>query len=127
MGGRDEAPVILHSRDGFAAFVSGLPGTSLNEQWESLVAKVGGKVFGLRGESGGLVFKVTEVGFAGLTSLPDIRQAAYFAKGQWVHVGPEAPLSDDELKAYLRASHRMIAARLTRRVKAELGLDDALG
>ena len=119
-------PAGLHTRDGFAGFASALPGASLVEQWDSLVAKVGGKVFALRGNSGGLVFKVTDIGFAGLTSLADCRQAPYFAKGQWVHVGPDAPLSEDELGAYIGASHRMVAARLTRRVKAELGLDDAL-
>ncbi|RYG87793.1 MAG: MmcQ/YjbR family DNA-binding protein, partial [Alphaproteobacteria bacterium] len=40
----------LHQRDGFAAFVGGLKATTLSEQGEALVAKVGGKVFCLLGD-----------------------------------------------------------------------------
>lgn len=112
----------LHDPDGFAAFVAGLPGTSLVEQWESHVAKVGGKVFALLGRGGGaVVFKVSALSFAGLTDLPGIAQAPYFARGQWVSVAPGA-LGEAELADYLRESHRLIAARLTQRLRAELGL-----
>ena len=33
------------------------------------------------------------------------------------------PLTDAELKAYIKAWHEMIAAKLTRKLRAELGLD----
>ena len=92
------------------------------EQWDAVVAKVGGKVFALRSNSGGVVFKVGEIAFAGLTSIPGIEQAPYFAKGGWVHVGPEAEFPDDDLAGYIRESHRMVAAKLTRKMQAELGL-----
>lgn len=107
---------------GFAAFVLELPGTTTVEQWGSLVAKVGGKVFCLLGLEGGQVaFKVSETSFAGLSELEGIGQAPYFAKGQWVSVSPGA-LDDDALRDYLTEAHRLIAAKLTRKARAELGL-----
>lgn len=113
------------SRAAFAKSVSTLPGVTLHEQWDSLVAKVGGKVFALCGDqTGGIVFKVSELAFEGLTSLDGIEQAAYFAKGQWVNVARDADLPDEDLKAYLRESHRIISAKLTRKLRAELGIDE---
>ena len=112
----------VHDRDRFAEFVGGLPAATLNEQWGALVAKVGDKVFCLRGEeSGDIVFKVSELAFDGLVELPSIAQAAYFAKRQWVRVEPGA-LEDELLQGYIRESHRIIASKLTRKVRAELSL-----
>ncbi|MBK8085014.1 MAG: MmcQ/YjbR family DNA-binding protein [Devosia sp.] len=112
----------LHEPDAFAAFVAGLPGTSLVEQWGSRVAKVGGKVFALVGLGGGnMAFKVSELSFAGLTELEGIGQAPYFAKGQWVSVAAGA-LGEAELADYLRQAHGLIAAKLPRKLRAELGL-----
>jgi predicted DNA-binding protein (MmcQ/YjbR family) len=117
----------LMTRRGFETFVSALPAVTLHEQWESSVAKVGGKVFALCGAGGGsLAFKVSEVAFEGLTSLEGIRQAPYFAKGQWVNVEQGADISDKDLKAYLREAHRIIAGKLTRKLRAELGLEETL-
>ena len=42
----------LHSPKSFARFVLGLKAATIVEQWESHVAKVGGKVFALCGASG---------------------------------------------------------------------------
>jgi len=113
----------LYSPRSFDKFVLGLKGTSIVEQWESHVAKVGGKVFALCGSGGeDIVFKVSETSFEGLTALPGIGQAPYFAKRQWVSVG-KGSLSDTDLRAYITASYRMIAGKLTRKVKAELGLE----
>lgn len=112
----------LHERDGYAAFVTSLPAVTLHEQWEALVAKVGGKVFCLLGDgSGDIVIKVGEIAFDGLTELDGIGQAAYFAKRQWVRVAPGA-LEPDLLEGYIRESHRLVAAKLTRKLRAELGI-----
>lgn len=112
----------LHERDGYTAFVTGLPAVTLHEQWEALVAKVGGKVFCLLGDSSGdLVFKVGEIAFDGLTDLDGIAQAAYFAKRQWVRVTPGA-LELELAEGYIRESHRLIASKLTRKLRAELGI-----
>lgn len=112
----------LHERDGYTAFVTGLPAVTLHEQWDALVAKVGGKVFCLLGDSSGdLVFKVGEIAFDGLTDLDGIAQAAYFAKRQWVRVTPGA-LEQQLAEGYIRESHRLIASKLTRKLRAELGI-----
>lgn len=114
------------TRAAFGRYVAGLPAVTVNEQWDALVAKVGGKVFALCADQGGsIVFKVSELAFAGLTSLDGIAQAAYFAKGQWVSVAPDADLPLKDLKAYLAQSHRLVATKLTRKLRAELGLDAA--
>jgi predicted DNA-binding protein (MmcQ/YjbR family) len=112
----------LHQRAGFEAFVRSLPAVTLVEQWEALVAKVGGKVFALLGDGNGdIVFKVSEIAFDGLVELEGIGQAAYFAKRQWVRVAPGA-LEDELLTGYLSQSHALVAAKLTRKLRAELGL-----
>ena len=116
--------MALHSVRAFRAAVLKLPAVTIDEQWGGHVAKVGGKVFALIGDDGGhIVFKVTELSFDGLTSLEGVAQAAYFAKRAWVSVGKDAPLTDAELKAYIKASHEMVAGKLTRKLRAELGLD----
>jgi len=112
----------LHDRSSFAAFVTSLPGVTLSEQWEALVAKVGGKVFCLIGDaSGEIVFKVTEIAFDGLVDIDGVGQAAYFARRQWVRVAPGA-LEETLLAGYIRESHRIIAAKLTRKLRTELGI-----
>lgn len=123
---RSGNPLSLFTRKGFERFVTGLPGVTVHEQWDSLVAKVGGKVFALVGDSGGnVVFKVSQVAFEGLTLLDGIGQAAYFAKGQWVSVEKGADIQERDLEAYLREAHRIIASKLTRKLREELGLDGA--
>lgn len=85
--------MALFAKRAFRTFVAALPAATLVDQWESTVGKVGGKVFVLCADSGdAIVFKVTELAFEGLTSLDGIRQAAYFAKGQWVNVAKGADI-----------------------------------
>jgi predicted DNA-binding protein (MmcQ/YjbR family) len=116
----------LFDRTGFEAFVGGLPATTFHEQWDSLVAKVGGKVFCLFSPidetSGTVAFKVTETAFEVLSSLDGAGQAPYFAKRQWIAIVPDADIAEDELAAYITQSHAMIAAKLTKKLQAELGL-----
>lgn len=113
----------LHDREAFSAYIGSLPATTLSEQWEARVAKVGGKAFCLRADAGGaLVFKVSELAFDGLVELDGIAQAAYFAKRQWVRVEPGA-LEETLLKGYIEQSYRTVAGKLTRKLRGELGID----
>ena len=115
--------MALHSPKVFAEFVTKLPAVTLVAQWDAQVAKVGGKVFALCGDDGGhITFKVTPTSFEGLTTLDGIGQAPYFAKRAWVSVSKGAAISDADLKAYIAASHRLVAAGLTKKLRAELGL-----
>jgi predicted DNA-binding protein (MmcQ/YjbR family) len=97
-----------------------LPAVTKVVQWgASDVYKVGGKVFAICGE--GLSFKVTDIGFVALTEGGPGRQAPYCAKGQWVNVPLEA-MGPDDLADWLSNAHRLIAAKLTKKLRAELGL-----
>lgn len=114
----------LHGPKAFDRFIGTLKAATVTEQWGGHVAKVGGKVFATLSDADAHInFKVSEISFDGLTTLDGVGQAAYFAKRAWVRVETGAPLSDAELKAYIRASYDMIVAKLTRKARAELGLD----
>lgn len=99
-----------------------LPAATQIVQWGgSDVYKVGGKVFAICGLQGGLSFKVSEIGFMALTKGGPGRQAPYLAKGHWVIVDLEE-IGPDDLESWLASSHALVAAKLTRTVKRELGL-----
>ena len=115
----------LMRRTGFEPFVLGLPGTTIVHQWrDDSVAKVGGKIFALLDRDPGEIWlKVSPMAYDLLTELDGIRPAPYFARASWVAIGPDSPLGDDDLVAYLKEAHRLIASKLTRKLKAELGLE----
>jgi predicted DNA-binding protein (MmcQ/YjbR family) len=110
------------TRDDVEAAALALPASTRIVQWGgSDVYKVGGKVFAICGLGGGLSFKVTEIGFMALTEGGPGRQAPYLARGHWVAVeldGVEAR----EVADWLATSHSLVAAKLTRVQKRELGL-----
>ena len=118
----------IFSRLGFEPFVLALPASTLVHQWrDDSVAKVGGKIFALLDRDPGEVWlKTSELAFDMLTQLPGVRPAPYFARASWVAVGPATPLSESEVQLYIAEAHRLIAARLTRKVRAELGLDELI-
>jgi len=100
-----------------------LPAVTKVVQWgDSDVYKVGGKVFAICGLSGGLSFKVSPIGFVALTEGGGPgRQAPYCAKGHWVNVDLAA-CADGDILDWLAHAHALIAAKLTRAARRELGL-----
>lgn len=114
----------LFERAEFEAFVLGLPQVTLVHQWrDDSVAKIGGRIFALFDRDGGEIwFKASDLGFRFLVEQPGIRPAPYFARAGWVAVSPEAGLGPDELRAYLEQAYQLVLARLTRRIRTELGL-----
>jgi predicted DNA-binding protein (MmcQ/YjbR family) len=109
------------TRDGIEAFAMALPAATKVIQWgASDVYKVGGKVFAICGDEG-ISFKVSEIGFMALTEAGPGRQAPYCAKGQWANVPLDA-LGDGDLQDWLKTAHGLIAGKLTKRLKVELGL-----
>ena len=107
-------------RAGFERFAAGLPGVTFVEQWDSYVAKVGGKVFALWG-GGAVVFKLPETSFEILSAIEGVSQAPYFAKRHWVSVAPDA-IPDADIEHYVAASHALVASGLTKKLQRELGL-----
>ena len=116
----------LFEPESFESLTTSLPGVSLVDQWGSRVAKVGGKVFTLlrltSPDLHSVVFKCPVESFVVLTGIEGVKQAPYFAKGQWVCVPREVGLGDAELEAYLRRSYLLVAAGLTKKVRQELGI-----
>ena len=50
------------------------------------------------------------------------RPAPYLARAKWVAFDRLADLEADEVRGWLAAAHALVAARLTRKARAELGL-----
>ena len=118
----------LFDREEFERFAGSLAGVTFVDQWESRVAKVGGKVFtllttGMNDDIPRIVFKVSEESFEILTAIDGIAQAPYFAKRQWVSVSEKADLPDKDLRTYVERSYRTVAKGLTKKLRAELGIE----
>ncbi|WP_235830195.1 MmcQ/YjbR family DNA-binding protein [Algihabitans albus] len=115
----------------FNAFCRALPATTHVVQWGGAdVWKVGGKVFAIGGWSHGdarFVFKVTELSFEILKDQPGLRPAPYLASRglTWIQHYAEPGLSDDDLKQYLRHSHRLVSLGLSKKRQRDLGLLEA--
>jgi predicted DNA-binding protein (MmcQ/YjbR family) len=111
------------TRDEVEALVMRMPAVTKVVQWGgSDVYKVGGKVFAVAGFENGLAFKVSEIGFEVLAGPGGPgRQAPYFAKGGWVVVDLDG-LAKDDARNWLETAHALIAAKLTKKARAELGL-----
>ena len=116
-------PAIM-TRSGFEAFILTLPKATLVRQWrDDSVAKIGGKIFALLDRDPGEVWlKVSDMAYALLTELDGVRPAPYFARAGWVAISAASPLSGDEVEAYIREAHRIVAGKLTRQARTELGL-----
>jgi predicted DNA-binding protein (MmcQ/YjbR family) len=109
-------------REDVEALAMGLPAATKVIQWGgSDVYKVGGKVFAICGLRGGLSFKVSPIGFEVLTADGPGRQAPYLAKGHWVIVDLD-DLDPQDAAGWIATAHGLIAARLPRAVRAQLGL-----
>jgi predicted DNA-binding protein (MmcQ/YjbR family) len=116
------------SRDALNAYCKSLPQTTHVVQWgNSDVWKVGGKLFAVLGWSDGesaATFKVSDLAYEVLSDMPGIRPAPYLtSRGmKWIQVYGNTGLPDDELKVHIEASYEMIKAKLTKKLRAELGL-----
>ena len=101
-----------------------LAAATLSIQWGGThVFKVGGKIFAMsEGEVWGLAFKASDMAFELLCEQGLARPAPYLGRAKWLQLTSVDALGDDDLKAYLTQAHAIVAAKLTRRARAELGL-----
>ena len=112
----------------FDRFCRGLPAVTHVNQWGgSDVYKVGGKIFAIATHSGpgeGLAYtvKVSDMAYELLIEHGLARPAPYLARAKWVQLVARDALPDDDLKAYLVQAHGLIAAKLTRAARRDLGL-----
>ncbi|PTX56661.1 putative DNA-binding protein (MmcQ/YjbR family) [Litoreibacter ponti] len=116
------------TRDEYNAFCKGLKATTHAVQWgNSDVWKVGGKVFAICGwadDVPAFTFKVSDMAFEIFPDMPGLRPAPYLASRgmKWIQHYAAPGLSDDELERHIEASYQMVTDKLTKRLRAELGL-----
>lgn len=92
-------------------------------QWgDDRVYKVGGKMFAVTSPAGDCSFKVSDMAFEALTESGRAIPAPYLARAKWVRFEDLAALDDDDVKDWLANAHALVAAKLTRKQRAELGL-----
>jgi len=114
----------------FNEFCRALPATSYVVQWgDSHVWKVGGKVFAIGGwgeaEQPAFTFKASDLNFEILRDEPGFRPAPYLASRgfKWIQHYATSLETDEPLRYYLKASHRIVSLGLSRKRQRELGLN----
>ena len=111
------------SPEAFEAAALALPATEKVVQWGGAdVYKVGGRVFALKTLEGALSIKVSDIAYAVLVETGRARPAPYLARAKWVAFDRLADLDAEEVRGWLVSAHALVAARLTRKARAELGL-----
>ena len=114
----------------YNGYCGSLPAASHVVQWGGAhVWKVGGKVFAIAGWSDTtypfVTFKCSDISYEVLRQQPGLRPAPYFASrgAKWIQFYGPPGLGDEELCGYVGRSYRLVAQKLTRPTRAELGLD----
>lgn len=109
--------------EAFDAVCAALPATRMDVQWgDDQVWKVGEKMFAVRSPAGSFSFKASDIAFEALTANGPGRPAPYLARAKWVWFSDLAGQDDGEVADWLRTAHGLVAARLTRKQRAALGL-----
>jgi predicted DNA-binding protein (MmcQ/YjbR family) len=112
----------------FEAACLALPAASKVVQWGGAsVYKLGPKVFAIAGlpragEPASYVFKVSDMAYELLIEHGLAEPAPYLRRAKWVRLTHQDALGDEDLRAYLRQAHALVAVRLTRALRAGLGL-----
>jgi predicted DNA-binding protein (MmcQ/YjbR family) len=106
------------------AAAMGLPGAAFSVKWGAdHVYSVGGKMFAATDEAGtSLSLKVSDIAYEVLTETGRARPAPYAARFKWVMFDDLAALDADEVKDWLKTGHELVAAKLTRKQRAAIGL-----
>lgn len=112
-------------RAGVADVCQALPGATLDHPFGAHhdAYKVGGKMFAMVGETGGISFKVSDIAYEVLTESGHARPAPYLARAKWVNLETIDAWPDAELADHLKTAHAIVAGKLTRKARRELGLD----
>ena len=84
--------------------------------------RVGGKMFCMVGAMGSISFKVSDIAFEVLTESGRARTAPSMARNKWVNLPRIDDWPDDELAEHLAIAHSIVAAKLTKKARAALGL-----
>ena len=101
-----------------------LAGAELSIKWgDDRCYVVGGKMFAATdGASTNLSLKMTDIAFEALTETGRGRPAPYMARAKWVMFDDVAALDAAEVADWLKTAHALVAAKLPRKLQAELGI-----
>lgn len=121
------------TREEFDEFCGSLKSATHVVQWGGAsVWKVGGKIFAIMpnqdpAEYQCLSFKVSNLAYEVLCQQPGIEPAPYLARAKWVQVSAPEGMDDATIRDHLHAAHEIIAGKLTKAVRRDLGLDIKTG
>lgn len=103
------------------AFALSLPGAQLSIKWgDHRAFVVGEKMFAiLSGPDGpnSLSFKCSDMAFELLIEREGLIPAPYMARAKWVRLEQPDAMDDEEIEARLAEAHRIIAAKLPKRLR----------
>ena len=108
------------------AYVLALPGARLEFPFgpADRIYKVGGKMFagsgGKLNAQARVSFKCSDVAYEMLIARAGVIPAPYLARAKWVRVEDPRAMSADELRARLAEAHRLVLAKLPKKVRAAL-------
>jgi predicted DNA-binding protein (MmcQ/YjbR family) len=108
-------------------FCASLPHAVGERKWEvDFVYSLDKKMFAIACETAArgtfVCFKVDDERFLEYTDRDGFIPAPYLARAKWVQVTDLKKVSDAELRALITRSHALIAMKLSKKRRAELGL-----
>jgi predicted DNA-binding protein (MmcQ/YjbR family) len=108
-------------------FCAALPHATGDIKWGvDQVYSIGGKMFCVAcvdaAARATVSFKVDDDLFLSTTDRAGFIPAPYMARAKWVQVTDLKKISDPELKALITRSYQLVALKLTKKLRAELGL-----
>ena len=111
-------------RAGIKRFCLSLPAATLDHPFgeDHDAYCVGGKMFAIMGGTGGLSFKASDIAYEVLTETGHARPAPYLARAKWVNLADPSDWPDHELADHLATAHAIIAGKLTKKARKDLGL-----
>lgn len=107
------------------AFCLSLPAVQESVKWENdLCFTVGEKMFCVAGltQPFRFSFKVNNDVFEELSNSDGFMPAPYMARAQWVLVTHPLKLTRKQYEAYIQNSYELVKAKLTKKLRAELGI-----
>lgn len=112
------------TKDELHAAAMALPGVVLDIKWGSDHCYcVGGKMFcATDGAYSNLGWKATEIAFEALTSSGRAKPSKYLARAHWLNIDDLAAQDADEVADWVRTAHGLVAAKLPKKLKVELGI-----
>jgi predicted DNA-binding protein (MmcQ/YjbR family) len=112
------------TKDELHAAAMALPGATLDLKWgDDHCYCVGGKMFAATdGAYTNLSFKASEIAFEALTESGRAEPAKYQARARWVSLKDLASQDAAEVADWVKTAHGLVAAKLPRKLQAELGV-----